>query len=57
MVQQLCHKTLLLLTRGKQLGQRFSFIVMSVDMQSPPLIPGSAFSCKEASNAALALLL
>jgi hypothetical protein len=46
-----------LLTRGKQFGQQVSFIVMSVDMQSPPLNPpgSSAFPHKVASNA-LALL-
>jgi hypothetical protein len=38
--------------RGKQLGQQVSFIVMSVDnTQSLPLIPGSTFPHKVASNA------
>jgi hypothetical protein len=55
-MQHLPDKTLLLRTRRKQLGQQVSFIVVSVDAQSPPLILGSTFSHKVAGNASALLL-
>jgi hypothetical protein len=46
MVQYSSDKTLSLLTGGKHFGQYVSFIIVSVDIRSPPLISGSTFTHK-----------
>jgi hypothetical protein len=51
MVQYSPDKTLSLLTGGKQFGQKVGFIIVSVDIRRPPLIPGSTFTYKMVSDA------